>query len=443
VSKANHRASELEYGAPDRWFVLTLVALDYFVLILHRKVLGFIKAPLTDELVLSDAQFGWLDTAFIVPYTLSQIFVAYLSDRFQRRNVMLVSLLASVVAVAGMSFASSFALLVVCRALLGFGQAASVPAIAGIMADCFTSKNRSTAVAIYFFSYNAAIMAAASSASRIAEIPAWTVNLFGSPTPIAGWRMALVAFGGLGVIVAAIVAILLREPARTERQEGKGLGTEGGSLTSTLLSVLRTPSYLLLAIIFVLFSAILNARDHWLAAYFEKHPSLDMDLSEAGDFATFWIQPATFAGLLLGGFCADRWARRWRGARSAAQAIGIVAWAPALWIIGTSGSWWLLAGAMVLFGLGLGVYQANLWTTTFEVVDPAARSTAIGLLNVFSVAASISSPLIGYLIDRGAISSIGTALAWLSVLAVVMLLLFIVHIRVTLPRDYIGDASKN
>jgi predicted MFS family arabinose efflux permease len=119
-----------------------------------------------------------------------------------------------------------------------------------------------------------------------------------------------------------------------------------------------------------------------------------------------------------------------------------VAWVPALWIIGTSDSWWLLAGAMVLFGLALGVYQANLWTTTFEVVDPAARSTAIGLLNVFSVLASISSPTIGHLIDRGAIASIGTAISWLSVLAVVMLLLFIVHIRVTLPRDYIGDASK-
>ncbi len=44
----------------------------------------------------------------------------------------------------------------------------------------------------------------------------------------------------------------------------------------------------------------------------------------------------------------------------------------------------LFAAMMFLFGLGVGLYQANLWTTTFEVVDPAARSTAIGLLNVAS-----------------------------------------------------------
>ena len=36
-----------------------------------------------------------------------------------------------------------------------------------------------------------------------------------------------------------------------------------------------------------------------------------------------------------------------------------------------------IATAMLVLGLGSGLYLGNLWTTTFEVVDPAARSTSV------------------------------------------------------------------
>ncbi|MEC9008705.1 MAG: hypothetical protein VX877_05540, partial [Planctomycetota bacterium] len=50
-----------EYGPPNRWRLLSLVALAYFVLIQHRLVIGYVQVPLTSELGLSDSESGMLD----------------------------------------------------------------------------------------------------------------------------------------------------------------------------------------------------------------------------------------------------------------------------------------------------------------------------------------------------------------------------------------------
>ena len=422
------------FGPPDRWFILSLVALDYFVLYLHRAVLGFIQPPLKVELDLTDAELGWLHPAFIVPYAVSQLFVAYLSDRFQRRSILLTSLTASVVVLGAMGCATSFSTLVLLRVCLGLAQAASVPAIAGIVADCFTPKNRSTAVSIYLFSYLSAVFVAGYLGGTIAETPSWTLPFGEQVMTLAGWRTALVGFSLVGAVVVALLFFLLREPERTERKAGEGLGVGGGKWFSTIRSVLTTSSFLMLAMIFILFSVIVNAREFWLARYF--YDSFNMSEGEAGWFSTIWIQPAQFVGLLIGGIGADLWARRWQGGRAAVAAVGVVAWVPALLIIGISRSPTHLALAMVAFGFGLGIYTANMWTTYFEVVDPAARSTAAGLLNVFAALLGFTGLVIGKLRDVGVIANFGTAFAWLSVAAFAIVVLFALHITVTLHRDF-------
>ena len=84
------------------------MALAYFVLILHRSLVFYVQVPLSAELSLDKTQAGWLDTAFLVPYSISQLFVAYLSDRFRHRTVLTCSLLASAVALISMGFVRSF-----------------------------------------------------------------------------------------------------------------------------------------------------------------------------------------------------------------------------------------------------------------------------------------------------------------------------------------------
>ena len=114
------------YGPSNRWWLLSLVATAYLILIQHRLVIGYVHVPLSKELGLTDTQTGYLDTFFLIPYGLSQLFVAYLSDRFQRRRVLASSLMASAVCLLAMGFAGSFYELAGLRVVLGFAAAAAV-----------------------------------------------------------------------------------------------------------------------------------------------------------------------------------------------------------------------------------------------------------------------------------------------------------------------------
>src|SRR5439155_4396472 len=131
----------------------------------------------------------------------------------------------------------------------------------------------------------------------------------------------------------------------------------------------------------------------------------------------------------------DRLGRRRRAGRTSVQMFGLVLMLPTLVWIGAGNSLALLFAPLALYGVGVGLYQANLWTTTFEVVPPQTRSTAIGLLNVASgVFGFASRPLVGVYEKHG--GSVGVALAWMSVLLVVNLAVLVWSCRRLLPRDY-------
>ena len=53
-------ASHSLYGRSDRWFLLTLVALNYFTIYLHRNLLNYVQIPLQEGLDLTETQIGWL-----------------------------------------------------------------------------------------------------------------------------------------------------------------------------------------------------------------------------------------------------------------------------------------------------------------------------------------------------------------------------------------------
>ena len=439
-------------GTHDRWFMLALVASNYFTIYLHRNLVNYIQPALVKTieeggLDLKDYQIGWLGPAWLLPYCFAQLMVGYLSDRFRRRTVILASLMASVVALAAMGFAEDFRELFLGRVLLGIGQACAVPAMASVIADCFTERTRSKAIGIYLFSYNCSLIVAGKYGGAIADIPVWRVSLgafSGGELAVAGWRMAHFVFAAMGAGIWLILWFLLREPERTERRSERGLGAEAAGVWTTVGSVLRIHTYIVIALVFALTGIIGRVVQFWLPRYYFDafHDEFGWGQSDAGYFATVWVQVGTMAGLYCGGFSADWAAKRSISGRTAVQFVGRLAMAPALWIIGTSHSIPLLAVAMFAYGFGLGLYQANLWTTTFEVVDPAARATAVGLLNLSSgvLVHTWVDPTIGKLNDwatsQGGETVLDTIIASMSGVVGVSLVMMIVIMKFLLPRDF-------
>jgi sugar phosphate permease len=424
-------------GTPDRWRALALVAVCYFVFYLHRSLVSYVQPPLKAELGLTDTQLGWLSTGFLMPYALAQVFVGYLGDRFSRRGVLLGSLLGSSLALAGMGMVGSFTGLMAMLLAMAIAQSATVPAMASVIGDSFSPRTRATAVGIYLASYNLSLIVGGRFGGRIADQAIWTLPewLAGPSATVAGWRMAMLVFAAVGLAAWSAFWLLFREPPRGERVVGAGLGMQGGGLARTLRAVLAVPTYWAIAAVFVLTAVVILAVQYWLPRYI--HDRFQVNLEQAGWQATVWVQFATITGLLLGGWLGDRWSRRLIAGRTLLQMIGVFLVGPALLGIGLGPSLAAIALPMALYGLGIGFYQANLWAATFEVVDPAARATSIGLLNVsIGLTASWINPIVGKL--QEGLGGLGPIFAWMSVLIVLALAVMLFNITRLLPRDYQG-----
>ena len=373
-------------GVHDRWFILSLLFVNYFTLYMHRYILNYIQPPICAELGLSEFQLNTVIAgAFQFFYAFAALFVGYLSDRHRRRTVLIWSLLLSTLAFMGMGLAQGFWDLLAMRILLAITQAANVPAIAGIMADCFTQRNRSRAVSVYLLSSPFSVVVAGWAGG-------WVADEY-------GWRNAMFAFGTLGIAVVVGLYLCLREPDRIQRDVDR---SERMSLAITLRAVLSVPSFLLLAVAYLLASNVWQQLNFFLPLHVYEH--YQTNLAEAGRLSTLAPQIGTVIGLIVGGWLADRWTRRWIGGRFGVQILGLVIAAPAVLVIALVDSQLMIQLALFLCGIGFWLYLSNLWATTFEVVNPAARSTAIGLLNVIAgLLGSWPYLVVGWLRDEGVI----------------------------------------
>jgi ACS family hexuronate transporter-like MFS transporter len=112
-----------------RWFILAVFVLSTTISYLDRQILASLAPIIQAELVLSDAQYGLLITAFSIPYALMAPFAGLFIDRIGlNRAIALAVALWSCVGIAT-GLTTGLVSLVVCRALLGVAEAAGIPAV--------------------------------------------------------------------------------------------------------------------------------------------------------------------------------------------------------------------------------------------------------------------------------------------------------------------------
>ena len=104
LKHSSRSESETSPGTPDRWLLLSLVSMNYFALYVHRNLINYFQPPLQADLALDQFQLGLLRWGFVLPYCLAQLWVGYLGDRYRRRTVLLVSLIASTVSLGLMGW---------------------------------------------------------------------------------------------------------------------------------------------------------------------------------------------------------------------------------------------------------------------------------------------------------------------------------------------------
>src|SRR5712671_6024949 len=179
-----------------RWQMMGLVTATALLTYLDRLNLSIAGKFIQDEFSIPLKTMGWILSAFLLSYSLSQVPGGYLSDRFGPRRVLIMaitwwSILTAATALAPRLFTTrwlgvawSFAIV---RFLIGIGEAPSSPAYTKVVANWMGHRRRGLGSSFNLLG----------------------IGLGGALTPVLitfimrhwGWRMAFYSCGLLGIVV--------------------------------------------------------------------------------------------------------------------------------------------------------------------------------------------------------------------------------------------------
>jgi len=144
-------ASELT--AVARWSIVGLLAAALFINYVDRGAVPTAAHLIQEELGLSAGQLGVLFSAFFWTYSILQIPVGWIAERYGAQRVLAVGLALWACATMLVGFAHSFAALLLLRLLLGVGESASFPCASKLLAATVPIGSLAIANGIIAFAY--------------------------------------------------------------------------------------------------------------------------------------------------------------------------------------------------------------------------------------------------------------------------------------------------
>jgi sugar phosphate permease len=289
-------------------FTLALTAVAY----LDRVCIATAAPAMKADLALSDAQMGYVFSAFTFAYAIFEVPSGWLADRFGARLMLtrIVIWWSAMTAATGLvgGFVSLFAV----RFLFGVGEAGTFPSIARAYGRWLPARERGRA-------FGLALMTAALGGALTQPL---VVTLLG----ILHWRQTFPIFGGVGIVWALAWLWWFRDDPhqhpRVNAAEIARIGCDPPVPHRAVpwMAVLRSRS--LLALCFMYGSAIYGWYFYitWLPTYLQR--ARGFDLQQIGWLAALPLLSIA-AGVFTGGWMSDVLARRW-GLRAGRRAPGLV-----------------------------------------------------------------------------------------------------------------------
>lgn len=269
-------------------YALGLLLGVYIFNFIDRQILSILLENIRAEIPLSDTQLGFLGgIAFALFYTVAGIPIARWADRGSRRDIIALSVLVWSLMTAFTGYAKSFAMLLVARIGVGVGEAGCSPPSHSLISDYFPPERRGTALSIY-------ALGIPLGSALGTFIGGWVGALF-------GWRMAFVAVGLPGVLIALLVRLTLREPLRGQ-SESLVVG-DGESTWEVLRFMARLRSFWHLAWAGALHAFVGYGALYFVPSFFARVHG--MGLEERAS----WLSALGLIGAVgtyLGGWLSDR-----------------------------------------------------------------------------------------------------------------------------------------
>ena len=286
-------------GAPDnsafrvsRDYLNYVVAVLWVVMLLRfvdLQIVAVLLESIRREFEVSDTLLGLMTgSAFAIFYGTLGVPIAWLADRYNRRNIIVaaVGLWSAMTALCGL--AGSFTSLFIARMGVGVGEAGGQPPAYSLVSDYVPPEKRSSVFAIL----NSAVPFGVFCGFIIGG---WVNQHY-------GWRAAFMVVGLPGVLIALLIWLTVREPPRGLSDNRTDVAPV--PLGESLGYLWRTRSYRHLVLATTIFTLGAIGSGIWIPSFFVRVH--DMANAEVAVWLAFIYGGGGVLGAMLGGYLADR-----------------------------------------------------------------------------------------------------------------------------------------
>ena len=371
----------------DRRIALTILTFVNFLNYIDRYVVASVFEPIRRELHFSDAQLGWMLSAFMIAYAITSPAFGRLGDLFTRKYLIAVGVTLWSFATAGAGLARNFWQMFVPRSMVGVGEASYATLAPAMIADFYAPERRGRVLAIFY-----AAIPAGSAAGFI---------LGGQLAHLIGWRMAFWVVGLPGLLFA-LLTLTIREPERgasevviPERQR-----SAPPTVLTTYRMLWENSTYVFVTLGFIAYTFALGGLVGWTPAFLERYDG--MTTVGANNIFGALTVASGITGTLVGGFLGDYLLGCTRNAYLWLSGVCMLVGAPvAVLALAARQEAIFLPGIFVAeFILFLNTGPLNAVLVGCVTAEIRATAMAVNIFLIHALGDAISPPLIGVLSDH-------------------------------------------
>ncbi|WP_416066630.1 MFS transporter [Rhizobium sp. ZK1] len=208
-----------EESRPSRGsYTVAVLCLTLILSFIDRFVINLVVDPIRSELGLSDVEISLLQGAgFALIFALAALPAGRLADRVNRPRLIAAGVVVWSLATIACGLATGFWSFFAARVVLGFGEAALIPAASSLLIDSFSAARRGTALGIFSLGSTSgsgiALIVGGAVLSYLGTDTSAGLPIIASLTP---WRQLMIVMGLPGFFFVALL-LFIPEPAHGNR----------------------------------------------------------------------------------------------------------------------------------------------------------------------------------------------------------------------------------
>ena len=285
------------------WYVVFILLMAQMFSFLDRMIMGLLVGPIRESFDISDTQYSLLaGLAFSLFYAAMGLPLARIADLGNRRNLISAGIAVWSFMTAVCGLAQGYWSLFAARVGVGVGEATLGPAAYSMITDYFPKSVLARALSVYMIGVTLgsgfAYMVGGAIVGYVSDMDQIILPILGE---MEGWQLTFFIVGLPGLIISALVATTVKEPARKGAMSDQ-VNLPLRDVVSYVLARQRAYAGHIFGI--STFIMVVYALNLWGPTYFIR--LFDYSPAQAGWVFGIIMIGAGTAGLLLAGTLADR-----------------------------------------------------------------------------------------------------------------------------------------